>query len=299
MNAEQANTIDLLSILQNLSCIPVKQKGHEYWYNSPFRNEKTASFHVHASKNIWYDFGDAKGGTVIDFVCAYLDSQHEDHTVSDALRWLNNMKSSTISFAGVAEDTDENDSNLTLKKILPLQNPLFIRYLESRGIPFIVAKKYLKEAEVFNSKSGKSFFAISMRNEDGGYELRNKFFKGCIAPKDVSFLRGTKFLFDEIHIFEGFMDFLSALVHLKKSQLDGDVIILNSIACIKKALPYISNYSYQTLYSWLDNDPAGAKGNKLLYEFTLTQADLSFKEMNKLYAPHKDVNEWHMKKLEL
>jgi hypothetical protein len=35
------------------------------WYLSPFRNEATPSFKVNQSANLWYDFGEGKGGTVI------------------------------------------------------------------------------------------------------------------------------------------------------------------------------------------------------------------------------------------
>jgi DNA primase len=38
---------------------------------SPYREETTASFKVNRSMNRWYDFGDGKGGNIIDFGILY------------------------------------------------------------------------------------------------------------------------------------------------------------------------------------------------------------------------------------
>ena len=300
MTLEEANCIDLTSILDRLNIKPVKRKGHEVWYCSPLRNEKSASFHVHTGKNVWYDFGEAKGGSVIDFVVAYLASQNEDHTIVDALRWIANMNFVVTS---VAYPTNTNyktdDVSLVVKNVASLQNPILIRYLQSRGIPVAFARKYVKEVSAFNKKSGKTFISLGFRNEDNGLELRNKFFKGCISPKNISFIRGAGSMTKEIHLFEGFMDFLSVISSQRTGALDGDAIILNSVACLELALPYIRNYGYETLYSWMDNDNAGEKTKLSIDRFVMTQAGLQHKSMNSTFAPFKDVNEWHMNQLGL
>lgn len=299
MRAEQANAIDLSLILRTINSLPMRQTGASYWYNSPFRNEKTPSFHVDLHKNVWFDFGDGRGGTVIDFVCAWLECQGEDHTVVDALRWLDNMQTAPSLEMHSKEDLVNYGVTLDLKKVGALQNPAFINYLHTRGIPLACARKYLREANVYNKNTGRTFSALAFPNENGGFELRNKFFKGCIAPKGISFIRGKTVLPDTLHVFEGFMDFLSALVHQKSSRFDGDAIILNSTACLKEAFPYIRNYSYKTLYSWLDNDAAGQKATLALHELAVKDGNFIVKPMNELYAPHNDVNTWHMAKLEL
>ena len=48
--------------------VPLKQKGKRYWGCCPFHNEKTPSFSVDASAQLYYCFGCHKGGTVIQFV---------------------------------------------------------------------------------------------------------------------------------------------------------------------------------------------------------------------------------------
>ena len=46
-------------------------KGNDYWYLSPLRNEKSPSFKVNRTKNLWYDHGIGKGGTLVDFGILY------------------------------------------------------------------------------------------------------------------------------------------------------------------------------------------------------------------------------------
>lgn len=93
------------------------------------------------------------------------------------------------------------------------------------------------------------------------------------------------------------MDYLSAISQLNGRGLKGDAIVLNSLSCLKQAIPYIQNYGYRVAYSWMDNDKAGEKATTALSEFIQTEAELKHTPMNKVYAPHKDVNAWHMHKL--
>ena len=90
MNSEQAKKLSLPDILSRLGYEPIsiKRGGFEYWYASPFRKEKEASFHTSylGGKWIWNDFADS-GGTVIDFIM-----RHERYNrVGDALKFLDNM----------------------------------------------------------------------------------------------------------------------------------------------------------------------------------------------------------------
>lgn len=51
---------------------PVKKTGDRFWYKSPFRREKTASFMV--SESAFHDFGDGWHGDIIDFVERYYNT---------------------------------------------------------------------------------------------------------------------------------------------------------------------------------------------------------------------------------
>lgn len=63
--------------------VHLKRSGNSYKGLSPFANEKTPSFFVVPSKNIYKDFSTGKGGNVVDFLM-----QHEKLNYPEALRWL-------------------------------------------------------------------------------------------------------------------------------------------------------------------------------------------------------------------
>jgi len=63
--------------------VHLKRSGSTYKGLSPFANEKTPSFYVVPSKNIYKDFSSGKGGNVVDFLM-----QHEKFSYPEALRWL-------------------------------------------------------------------------------------------------------------------------------------------------------------------------------------------------------------------
>ena len=46
MNIQEVKNIRIADYLQSLGYTPVKQQGNNLWYESPFREEKDASFKV-------------------------------------------------------------------------------------------------------------------------------------------------------------------------------------------------------------------------------------------------------------
>ena len=73
MKCEEGNKLDLVEYLFSLGFTPTKISGNNYWYISPLRDEKEASFKIDRNKNVWYDHGAGKGGTVVDFVTSYFN----------------------------------------------------------------------------------------------------------------------------------------------------------------------------------------------------------------------------------
>src|SRR5690606_4567282 len=112
--------------------------------------------------------------------------------------------------------------------------------------------------------SGKEFLAAAMANEEGGFELRNPFFKGSVKAKAVSFVRGAVPKPPAVHVFEGMLDFLSAVTARGGRPFDGDAIILHSVSMVRQASAYVRGYGYRTGHSWTDNDPAGERAAKEL-----------------------------------
>ncbi|TSJ44441.1 hypothetical protein FO440_09760 [Mucilaginibacter corticis] len=78
--------LDLNYLLEKLGHEPTARKKNDtdWWYLSPLRNERTASFHIDRVDNEWYDFGLAIGGNPVDFLLRYYNC-----SVAEMLERLN------------------------------------------------------------------------------------------------------------------------------------------------------------------------------------------------------------------
>ena len=301
MNAEQANLIPLAQILAAMGYSPVRSNGDDHWYRSPFRQNGTASFYINVPANTWQDQdsenssgnSSQNSGGGVDLAIRHLKASGEDHTVADALRWLNNMVVKPVPVSAPAKQQIIQLPSWRLKRTGELEDLALIRYAEKRGIPFAVAGQHFVEAYVQNSDTGERMYALGFKNEDGGYELRNIFIRSCAAPKTITFKRGDVAKPNAVHLFEGSFDYLSALIRYPQYISRHDCIILNSVACLEHALPYLKGYGYQTLYSWMDNDVQGMNTTKKITAFARSQAGLTHKPLNGFYRNFKDVNDWH------
>lgn len=65
------------------SFVGLKRAGNSYMCCCPFHNEKTPSFHVSRTKQIYHCFGCGVGGNVITFLM-----QYENYTFAEALKYL-------------------------------------------------------------------------------------------------------------------------------------------------------------------------------------------------------------------
>ena len=302
MNIEQAKRIPISDILDKMQMKPQRQKGPEVLYYSPLRKEKTPSLWVDTKTNIWCDFGDTKwkGGDGIHLVRAYLDSQNEHSAVTDALRWIKNMTGFIPDITPVIDpDERTTEKTLVLKYTKPLSYRKLIEYGYKRGIPQNLLVKYFQQANIYSTKSKKSFDALCIRNDLKGYELRNPYFKGCLGKKYITFIRGTQSKPDGVNIFEGAFDFISVLAQQNGKPLRNDAIILHSLSNLKKASAYIKNYGYKNCFTWMDNDEPGKEATNSWADFCKTEEGLTHIPMNRLYEPYKDVNAAHVAKLEL
>jgi len=298
MNIEQAKTIPLSVILEKMSAKRMKQSQNFEWYLSPLRDEKTASLQVNIPKNIWYDFGEGIGGNSLDLVCEYLKRAGVDSTPRDALRWLQNMTGFVKIYFQPLEVIPEKKS-LIVKDVMSIKHKALLRYIKSRGINIDIAKIHMKQVLVENIDKNTKFLSLGMKNENGGWELRNPYFKGCIGIKSINIINGSVPKPLDIEVFEGSFDFLTFLTIEKKEKINGHSMILHSLANINKGLPYIKGYGYQVLRTWLDNDNAGQQATDTFAKFTINEPGLRHFAMNASYAGHNDLNAWHMNNLGL
>ena len=161
-----------------------------------------------------------------------------------------------------------------------------------------LAKRECSEARF--THNGKRYFAIAFPNGSGGFEVRNRYFKGCIAPKEISHIRQSGKARNTCYVFEGFMDYLSFLTLRQEScpnypELDGqDYIVLNSVSNVNKALYPLG--SYERIHCFFDNDHAGMEAlRQIRKEYG---RDLYIRDASQTYNGCKDLNEYLQKQVE-
>ena len=273
MEIQHIKQISITDYLQQQGYVPARVQGIHYWYYSPLRNERTPSFKVNTERNQWYDFGSGEHGDIIDLVCAL-----HRCAISEAIRLLSGAKQVAYQGFSFGGEIKISERKLKILSAQPLSNLNLLRYLAVRAIPLSVAKAYC--SEVLFQNMNRTYYAIGFANDALGWEIRNMYFKGCIAPKAITTIkRGI----DRLQIFEGFMDFLSWQVLNPSST--SDAIVLNSLVLLPRIQEKIK--SYEQVESFLDNDDAGRKSFEVLKHFCPSIIDGSVR-----YRTHKDINEW-------
>ena len=277
---KEIKSIPLAAFLSRLGHEPAARKGTRLWYKSPLRQEQTPSFKVETTLNCWYDFGIGKGGNIIDLATEIWQSTD--------LRYLMRCIANSCpvpSVQTVASSFAPRHSTPSIEPIavVPLEHRALVAYLQERGIPAHIAKAKCKEAHY--SVNGKSYFAVAFENVSCGWELRNRYFKGCRGRKGISYLPWAR---DgpstECVVFEGFIDYLSALT---LDIISGtDAIILNSVVNVNKAVPYLKGYT--TINCYLDNDNAGQTA---LSELTAIYGSTVI-DRTTLYSEFNDLNDF-------
>ena len=285
MNIQEAKTIRLADYLQSLGYSPVKQQGKSLWYKSPFREEAEASFKVNTELNQWYDFGTGKGGNIIALAQELYGSDYVPYLLNKIAEQAPHVRPVSFSFRQHA-----SEPSFQHLEVRELTHPALLRYLQERGINTALAQAECKELHFVHN--GKPYFAIGFPNVAGGYEVRNRFFKGCIAPKDISHIRQSGEPREKCLVFEGMMDYLSFLTLRMKNcptmpNLDRqDYVILNSVSNVSKAIDVL--HGYGRIHCLLDNDEAGRKAYwELAGEFARHIRDFS-----QNYNGHKDLNDY-------
>ncbi|WP_233530606.1 toprim domain-containing protein [Gelidibacter salicanalis] len=273
INCERARAFPIEKALAKLGHFPVKTAEKEARFLSPFRSEAQASFKVSRTMNRWYDHGEGMGGNVIDLVCRILNC-----SVKEALAYLNQDWPS-FSFQQ-QQNFNTNDIGITTTKIQNIKHPALIQYLNLRGIPLHIADTYCHE--VWYSFKNSKFFAIGLRNNKNGWELRNKIFKNGCSPKSYTYLQKNNM---QLVILEGMFDLLSLAVMNETLINVSDILVLNSLAFIRDIEVHISSYEFVHLY--LDNDEAGKKAALYLTNKYGHVLDGSYG-----YKDHKDLNDF-------
>lgn len=286
MTIQDAKQIKLADYLQSLGYTPVKQQGKSLWYKSPLRNETDASFKVNTELNQWYDFGIGKGGNIIALAAELYHSENVAYLLERIAERTPYIRPASFSFG----EQKAHNSSFQGVRVGELSSPALIDYLRGRGINIELAKRECKELRF--EHNGKPYFAIGFPNMAGGYELRNRYFKGCLAPKNITHIRQQGEQRAVCYLFEGFMDYLSFLTIRVNNNSDEprtdeqDYMVLNSVTNLSKAEQLL--HSYTRIGCFLDNDQAGQRA----YENLKKMFGNRLQDMSHHYKEHKDLNEY-------
>ena len=295
MKEEDLSLIKRYSIMEYLErkgVRPVRRTPAYAMYRSPLREETHPSFKVDTEKNLWIDYAEGRGGSIID-LCMSL----EGCTLSEAICRLGQNASEYTAHSysktelriGLNQTTTRQASGtrrlISISDILP---PHLQEYLKKeRCIDLEKATPFLKC--ISYEVRGRRYEAIAFANSSGGYELRdNNTFKGTIAPKDITPIFEDRA--QPVCLFEGFMDFLSFLS--MKGEVTNQCLVMNSVSNVVRSIHYLNKRNITSVRAFLDNDDAGRKA---VQEFVNT--GFKVEDMAVYYRDFKDLNEFHVSRV--
>ena len=280
----------IVEYLERKGIKPVRRTPSYALYHSPLREETQPSFKVDTEKNLWIDYGEGRGGSIID-----LCMRMEGCTLSEAIRRLgqNAPDNGTYNFLNdfVPNNPQPAMAVNGARRLIEISDtlpPHLQDYLtKERCIDLEKAMPFLKciSYEVRNRR----YQAIGFANLSGGYELRDdKTFKGTIAPKDITPIFTDRA--EPVCIFEGFMDFLSFLS--MKEEITNHCLVMNSVSNVARTIRYLNDRHLTHIRAFLDNDEAGRRA---VQDFI--KAGFHVEDMNIHYKDFKDLNDFHVSRV--
>ena len=290
MKEEDLSRIKRYSIVEYLErkgIRPVRKTPTYAMYRSPLREETHPSFKVDTEKNLWIDYAEGRGGSIID-----LCMRMEGCTLSEAIRRLgqNAPDNGTSSFLNdfVPNNPQPAMAVNGARRLIEISDtlpPHLQDYLTKercinleKAMPFLKCISYEVRSRLYQ--------AIGFANLSGGYELRDdKTFKGTIAPKDITPIFTDRT--EPVCIFEGFMDFLSFLS--MKEEITNHCLVMNSVSNVARTIRYLNDRHLTHIRAFLDNDEAG---QRTIQDFI--KAGFHVEDMNIHYKDFKDLNEYHV-----
>jgi len=293
MKEEDLSRIKRYSIVEYLESKgikPVRKTPTYVMYHSPLREETHPSFKVDTEKNLWIDYGEGRGGSIID-----LCMRMEGCTLSEAIHRLGQNASDNGTYSSRNGFAPNNSHPVMAvngaRRLIEISDtlpPHFQEYLTKvrcinleKAMPFLKCISY----EV----RGRRYQAIGFTNLSSGYELRDdKTFKGTIAPKDITPIFTDRA--EPVCIFEGFMDFLSFLS--MKEEITNHCLVMNSVSNVARTIRYLNDRHLTHIRAFLDNDEAGRRA---VQDFI--KAGFHVEDMNIHYKDFKDLNEYHVSRV--
>ena len=272
ITCERARNLSIVKTLASFGHFPSRTTEKEAWFLSPLRSETQASFKVSLVLNKWYDHGLGTGGNGLDLIVAM-----KKCSVKEALDLLSKEKDFFFFQQPILKKPIS--SEIKIIEVKPIQHQALIQYLNHRKISIQTAQRYCKEVS-YRIKE-KPCFSIALQNKEGGWELRNKYFKICSSPKSYTYLKNDA---ERLLVLEGMFDLLSMAELYPDKLTTSDVMVLNSLSFLQAVSELFENYKEVELY--LDHDEPGRIHSK-----ELSNRFLNVKDKSEFYIGYKDLNE--------
>lgn len=135
MTIQEIKAIQISNFLASKGYEPINRKGNKWWYLSPLHTEKTASFKVDLTKNVWYDFALGKGGNIIDLAMQLYHTQN----ISEVLHMMGH--SIILPTIPIHSTCSQKDTSFEDIKVKELAHPALLQYLSGRGVDSITVPK--------------------------------------------------------------------------------------------------------------------------------------------------------------
>jgi len=142
---DEMKKIDMVEYLDKIGYQPQKIRNNDYyWYLSPLREEKEASFKVNRRLNLWFDHSIGKGGNFIDFALLYHQCNFNEllEKTESSLFFHPQIPKVQQPQTNTQSRQEALEPKIKVIAARPLTSPALCRYLQDRKIPVKIAEKY-------------------------------------------------------------------------------------------------------------------------------------------------------------
>lgn len=258
---------------------------HNTFFENPFRKDTKPSFSVFDSKHGIQIAKDQATGD--KYTCITFLQKLKGWELYECVEFL-------LDFSNVFVQTEKireraRNVNIPISEMPKLleatkeQQDNLNYYLKvKRKISPTLCKKYVEYKQY--ELSNKMYYGIFFKNNSDGYAVRNPYIKLTLGTADFTTIENDDY--KDWIVFEGFIDFLSAISHYQK-EFKANILVLNSTSHTRKAIDYLilTLYEDSRIFTFLDNDEAGRKAQKEFDQITVL-------DCARVYQGYNDFNEF-------
>lgn len=179
VNFGEIKRIDIIGYLERIGIRPVRNYQTYALYHAPYREDRHPSFKVSRKKNRWYDLATMESGDIIDLG----KMMYNTNDIMEVIRHIQNYTTAELVIRERLPSEVQGERTGTFHNVAvrQLSNEKLLAYLGSRGIDRTVAAEFCRE--IHFSLGCRHYYGIGFGNVQGGYEVRNPFFKGTVGQR--------------------------------------------------------------------------------------------------------------------